>query len=254
MDKSLQISDPEKDLITITDFKITSADTDMEARLRPGALFSFLAHAAYLSADNLGFGYKHLKEHNLFWVLSRLEVHIKRPLIWNETIEVETWPKDIDGLLYIRDFLVRDKEGEIVARAGSSWLAIDSVTKRPKRKDSFDSDIFVYHKDKCGLKDPPKKLRETSGGDVFKLNSTYFDLDLNKHVTSSRYIDWMMDTFSLDFHREHYPKLLSINFVKETLPGSEIKMRREKGSEDEYRFEGENTGLGKISFRGTIVF
>ncbi len=58
MDKSPDVPDREQELITITDFKITSADTDMEARLRPGALFSFLAHSAYLSADNLGFGPK----------------------------------------------------------------------------------------------------------------------------------------------------------------------------------------------------
>jgi len=254
MSESLQTSDPKKHYITITDFMITSADTDMEARLRPGALFSFLAHSAYLSADNLGFGYDQLKVHNLFWVLSRLEVHLARPLMWNEKIYVETWPKDIEGILYIRDYLVRDGCGEIVARAGSSWLAIDSVTKRPKRKDSFNSDIFVYHKGKCALEASPMKLTGTPEGDVFIVKSTYFDLDLNKHVTSSRYIDWMMDTFPLDFHRGHYPKSLSVNFVKETLPGAEIRITRGKSPDSEYLFEGENTGLKKIAFKGKIVF
>jgi len=254
MDKSPDVPDRAQELITITDFKITSADTDMKARLRPGALFSFLAHAAFLSADNLGFGYKHLKEHNLFWVLSRLEIHIKRALMWNEVVEVETWPKDIEGILYIRDFNVTDGQGDIVVQAGTSWLAIDSQTKRPRRKESFDSDLFSRLSNKQALNESPAKLPEINDGDNFGVRSTYFDIDLNKHVTSSRYIDWMMDTFSLDFHKGHYPKLLSLNFVKEILPGSQIGITREKNSEDKYNFQGVNEDTGKISFRGKMIF
>ena len=254
MDKSPDVHDREQELITITDFKITSADTDMEARLRPGALFSFLAHAAYLSADNLGFGYKHLKEHNLYWVLSRLEIQIKRALMWNEVVEVETWPKDIEGILYIRDFNVRDGKGDIVVMAGTSWLAIDSQTKRPRRKESFDSDLFSRLSKKRALSESPPKLSDISDGEHFGVRSTYFDIDLNKHVTSSRYIDWMMDTFSPDFHKDHYPQLLSVNFVKETLPGAQLNISRKKNSDSEYAFEGVNAGLFKTSFRGKIIF
>ncbi len=248
------ITDPNEDLITITDFKITSADTDIEARLRPGALFSFLAHAAYLSADNLGFGYRHLKGHNLFWVLSRLEIHLKRPLMWNEVVEIETWPKDINGILYIRDFIGRDERGDIVVKAGSAWLAIDSETKRPKRKESFSSDIFNRLNDKHALAELPQKLPEISGDDSFEVHSTYFDLDLNKHVTSSRYVDWMMDTFTVDFHKKNYPSLLTVNYVKETMADSDIEIFRKNEGQSDFYFMGRQTESLKTSFRGRIKF
>ncbi len=254
MDKSTHESSPDKELITFTDFKITSADTDMEARLRPGGLFSFLAHAAYLSADNLGFGYKHLKEHNLFWVLSRLEVQIKRPLMWNEVLEVETWPKDIEGILYIRDFNVRDQQGDIVAQAATSWLAIDSRSKRPKRKDSFDSDLFSRLSNKQALSQSPNKLPDVPDGDIFSVLSTYFDIDLNKHVTSSRYIDWMMDTFTIEFHRKNYPSLLTVNYVKETMAGTSIEIVRKREDQNDFYFSGRNSESLKTSFRGRIKF
>jgi len=146
----------EKDLISTLKFKITSAETDMDARLRSGALVNLLIQSATHSADKLGFGYDSLKKHNLFWVFSRLTVNIKRPLMWNEIVEIETWPKDIIGLLYTRDFELRDAAGEIIANATSAWLPIDIKTKRPKRKESFDSDFFTYLKDKHALKDPPE--------------------------------------------------------------------------------------------------
>jgi len=254
MDHSPRIADADKNLITVTDFKITSADTDMEARLRPGALFSFLAHSAYLSADNLGFGYQHLKEHNLFWVLSRLEIHIHRPLLWNEVVEIETWPKDIEGILYIRDFNVRDREGEVVVQAGTSWLAIDRQSHRPRRKESFDSDLFSRLHNKTALSESSAKLPELPEGDCFRVHATYFDIDLNKHVTSSRYIDWMMDTLDIEYHRKHYPDKISVNYVKETMAGKEMDiLRQEKGTGDFY-FTGRHADNQKVSFKGRIQF
>jgi len=244
----------DKDLITILKFRITSAETDMEARLRPGSLVNILIQSAKRSADNLGFGYEGLKKYNLFWVFSRLTIDIVRPVSWNEVVEVETWPKDIIGLLYTRDFLIRDGGGKVVARAASAWLPIDLETKRPKRKESFDSEFFTFLKDKHALKDPPVKLLETQKGEIFKVYSTYFDIDLNKHVTSTRYIDWMMDTFPIDFLLKNYPKALSINYIKETMPEMKLNITKEQNGAGEFLLEGVNSETGKTSFRGKIIF
>ncbi|MCK5221438.1 MAG: hypothetical protein KAR14_07655, partial [Candidatus Aminicenantes bacterium] len=195
-----------------------------------------------------------LKKHNLFWVFSRLTVNITRPLKWNEVVEVETWPKDIVGLLYTRDFIIRDEDGKVVAKAASAWLPIDLETKRPKRKESFDSEFFTFLKEKHALKDPPEKLSGTREGEIFKVNSTYFDLDLNKHVTSTRYIDWMMDTFPIEFLRKNYPKALSINYIKETMPEMTLDITKGQNGPGEFFLEGVNSETGKTSFRGKIVF
>ncbi len=242
------------DLISTLKFKVTSAETDMESRLRPGALINLLIQSATHSADKLGFGFESLKKHNLFWVFSRLTVNITRPLKWNEVVEVETWPKDIVGLLYTRDFIIRDEDGKVVAKAASAWLPIDLETKRPKRKESFDSEFFTFLKEKHALKDPPEKLSGTREGEIFKVNSTYFDLDLNKHVTSTRYIDWMMDTFPIEFLRKNYPKALSINYIKETMPEMTLDITKGQNGPGEFFLEGVNSETGKTSFRGKIVF
>jgi acyl-ACP thioesterase len=68
-------------------------------------------------------------------------------------------------------------------------------------------------------------------GDTFDVQTTYFDIDLNAHVTSSRYIDWMMDTFESSFHKENYPTELSINFLRETKPGHSIRLTRQASDE-----------------------
>jgi len=244
----------EEQLTSYSAFRITSADTDMFARIKAGGLFNLLIQAAIDSAEKLGFGFKNLKEQKLYWVLSRLTVEIYKPLIWNQEAIVETWPKSLDRLLYMRDYLVRDKEQNIVARATSGWLAIDTLTKKPKIIDGIQSEMFVHLHNKHGLKESPEKMSGHASGDCFEMQSKYFDYDLNRHVTSTRYVDWMMDTFPVDFHKHHFPKKISINFMKETLPGDTLTIIRGSDSGNLYNFEGTNQTHNTIAFRGKIEF
>jgi len=244
----------ENDLVCSTIFKVTSTETDMEARLRPGALINYLIQSAINSADQLGFGFSGLQQQQLFWVLSRMTVEIYEPVKWYDEIMVDTWPKDIEKIIYLRDFFVKRKSGEIIAKATSGWLAIDVKTKRPKIVDGLYTGIFKHLRDKHALNEPPEKLPQLKEGDEFRINTTYFDIDLNKHVTSSRYIDWMMDTFPVTFHKDNYPKKLSINYLKETMQGEVIKLSRSQQSIKNYNFEGSHLNTSTVSFRGKIGF
>ncbi len=244
----------ENNLVCRTNFKVTSADTDMEARLRPGALINYLIQSAINSADQLGFGFSGLQQQQLFWVLSRMTVEIYEPVKWYDEIIVDTWPKDIEKIIYLRDFLVKRKSGEIIAKATSGWLAIDVNTKRPKIVDGLYTGIFKHLKDKHALNEPPEKLSQQKAGEEFIINTTYFDIDLNKHVTSSRYIDWMMDTFPVDFHKNNYPWKISINYIKETMPGEKILLLRTQPNEKDFLFEGFHSSSSNSAYRGKLEF
>jgi len=249
------MSSPAKeDLILSTGFSVTSADTDMFRRLRPGGLVNFLIQAAIQSADSLGFGFGGLRKQHLIWVLSRLTLDVYRPPEWYESLEVETWAKDVEKLIYLRDFIVRDGKKQEVARATSGWLAIDLQTRRPKKLEGVEAEIFEQLRDRHGLERSPLKLTGTRDGQLFEIQPAYFDFDLNRHVTSTRYIDWMMDTFSVDFHEKHYPGHLSVNYMKETRPGETLRIYRDQEGEGSYLFEGINDHAGKPSFRGRVDF
>ena len=67
-----------KNLVLTTNYSVTSADTDMYSRLRPGALVNFLIQSAIESADQMGYGFGGLKKQQLFWVLSRLTLEDRK--------------------------------------------------------------------------------------------------------------------------------------------------------------------------------
>jgi len=244
----------EKNSVSISVFDITTADSDIQARLRLGGLVNLLIQAAINSADSLGFGFEGLHRQQLFWVLSRLTVEIYHPLKWYDKAFVETWPKDVEGLLYLRDFMVRNQEGEVVAKCTSGWLAIDMQTKRPKLVDEKYSHIFNRMKDKHALEYKPEKLFPVETGESFAVKTTWFDLDVNKHVTSTRYIDWMMDALPVQILNNHYPLKLSINYMKETMLGDTIKITCKAGEAHRFIFEGRNAINHTVTFRGSISF
>ena len=118
-------------------FPVTSADTDMFGRLRISSLVNMFIQSAITSADQLGFGYRDLQKANLFWVLSRLTVEISNTLHWTDEAETETWPKNIDRFIYIRDFIVRNASKTAGATATSGWLVVNQESIRPAKIELF---------------------------------------------------------------------------------------------------------------------
>lgn len=243
-----------ENIINTTKFNVTSADIDMFSRIKMGSLVNFLIQSAINSADELGFGFAGLKKHRLFWVLSRLTVEIYKPISWNKTIVVETWPKDIERIFYLRDFVVKTQVGETIANATSAWLAIDVENKRPKTIDSKQTEAFSKLKNKHALNYQPEKLVTKAEKQKLIKNTNYFDIDLNKHVTSTRYIDWIMDTFSKEFHEKNYPKKLSVNYLKETMLGQSIAINKQNNENNEFLIDGVNLQNQKTVFKAKINF
>jgi medium-chain acyl-[acyl-carrier-protein] hydrolase len=240
-------------LVFNTIHKLSTADVDIEARLRPGTLADKLIQAAVGSAESIGMGYTDLQGQELFWVLYRLTVEIARPLMLNETIRVETWPKDLDGLNYLRDFLVFDEAGDIIVRSTSGWLAVNRLTKRPSTVAVEQIEKLTSLKDRHALPATPDKLAFSLQGDHSLIRPTWFDFDINRHVTSSRYIDWMIDALPMDHLRQNYPSRLSINYLKEVKPGEDLRLTRVHDG-PVCRFEGIKEINGNTAFRGTLLF
>ncbi|WP_439184714.1 acyl-[acyl-carrier-protein] thioesterase [Carboxylicivirga taeanensis] len=238
---------------SITQYTITSADTDMFSRLKVSALVNYLIQSAISSAEQLGFGFADLKDEHLFWVLNRLTIEIVRPVMWSEQVEVETWPKNVERIFYIRDFIVRDAQKQVVAKASSAWLAIDLKSKRPGTFNKEKMEVFTRLKDVHALSHSPEKLAAIPNCTSQLIAPSYFDIDLNKHVTSTRYIDWMMDQLSVDFHQSHYPQQLSVNYLKETMLGDTIALNHQQTNTIN-SFEGYNRTQDKVAFRGKITF
>jgi acyl-ACP thioesterase len=196
--------------------RIHSYDVDFAKRATPVALCRAFLEAAWNHAEKLGFGYAELASQNKLWVLARLLVQIDVYPLWGEIVELTTWPRGISGAFALRDFEICATGGRRLAAGASSWLVLDCETHRPQRIDKLILRIPSPRNDSVVGRDPKKLGSIENGGVAFATAVLYSDIDVNRHVNSARYIGWLLDAYSWEFHQCHTLKTLELNYVGES--------------------------------------
>jgi acyl-ACP thioesterase len=239
-------------LLLKTKYKITSDQSDMFGRIRLGSFVNLFIKSAIASSSKYGFGFDVLSKMNMTWMLGRLSAEIYKPVYWDDEIEIETWPKTVNGLLYIRDFVAKNSKDEIVSQGTTGWLAIDLAKKRIKSIDFIDDTYRMPYK--SALDYMPLKIKNYDVDDFYKIKAYFYDIDLNQHVTAIRYLDWMMDTFEIDFHKNNYPVAVHINYINEIKLGEIINLGKKEINNNEYFFVAKNQTTSKEAFKAILKF
>lgn len=213
--------------VWVDEYKIHSFDVDMKGRATLPALCRFMQESAGKHAQHLGVGLSRLREKNLIWVLSRQLTKMTEYPLLGETITIHTWPTAKDRLFSYRDFTILNDSGAIIGEATTVWFAVDLTSRKPQRADSY-FHIELPKDIACVFPEKLKKLPGNSVRDFTKsLQVSYSDLDMNNHVNNVRYIDWILDSLSLDFLTNHTMKEFEINYLSEALYSDHISIGHE---------------------------
>lgn len=202
------------------EFEIRSFDVDPACQARVPVFCKFMQEAAYFHAEYLGLGHTQLSPMNMAWVLSRMRLEMKRQPKWGETITLRTWPSGRDRLFYYRDFEFKDGNGEVILLAGTAWFVID-YDKRER--------VIPPWWDGSGLPVGPKvfeakltRLKSCGYGGSAAVPVNYGDLDQNGHVSNIRYIEWVLNSLTPEFHHQHVIQSLEVNYVAEAVYGHSV--------------------------------
>ena len=189
-------------------------------------------------------------------MLSRLHLKIYLLPFWNEKIVIRTWPKGIHRVFYQRDFEVVTANKEPVAQGTSEWLIIDLKAKRPRLYQAnhhiFNPE-FVKHAIETQI---PVLETPALTGEDFQRKVRYSDIDLNEHLTTTRYINWMFDTFDLRFLTASQCKEVVLNFIHEIPFATKVQVLRYSVEEKQngYLFEFADPEQNHVFFRGRLAF
>jgi acyl-ACP thioesterase len=239
------------------DYHVDYGDSDYYKNLKLSSLFNFLQDIASLHSENLGIGINHiLKKFNVAWVMIRILVDIDRIPCWNEDIIIETWPLEPKKFEFERDFIVKDRQGNVLARAISSWVILD-IDKREIRKSELISREYPAFETKRAIDRRMEKLKP-SGGELLQVYSRkigYSDIDINGHLNNSKYIDYITDCFSLEAHGQYTVKSLQVSYINEAIAGETIILKKdiselESGS---VYVEGTDATGDKVYFKASIA-
>ena len=231
-------------------------DMDFRRQLKLSSLFVYLQDMATEHAYNIGVGRDALQtKYGIIWVLNRAKVEVIRYPKYKEEIIIETWPEQPEKVQFNRSFLVYDKTGQIIARAFSQWVVIDFSTRRLRRSSIIEEEFPKVDRERA-IDSTQDKMKPMGNLNLsYKKTVGYSDIDINEHLNNAKYIDYIMDCFSLENHKKYNIKSIEIDYMHEALPGEIIQLYTDTaGVKDDFIYiEGINENTSSTIFKAQIV-
>jgi acyl-ACP thioesterase len=200
---------------------VRSSDATRHGTVSLPALCVYLQEAAGHHAAALGVSMQDLRADDQAWVLSHLHLDLDRPPHWQDTVTVKTWPSGLDGLHTTREFVL-SVDDELIGRATSQWFVIDTERRCPARPPRSIRDLEWPERPPAlphNFEDVPGPERVTH---EHSTTARYFDLDLNAHVNSMRYLRWALTTLPDAMLAAHQCTGLALQFRAEATLGTPI--------------------------------
>ncbi len=209
-------------------FLVSSTDTDAVYECRPSALFIFLQKAITEHAQQVGCSRDDmLSKYNSYWMVLRIWVKLRRPIIWGETLTVKVTVRRPSGTRIYRDCDLYIG-GEPVGEATTVWVLANRKTKRPIRLESLPE---FPPEDPPGAKDITlSRIVFPEGMALHDHRKLYYsDTDINGHINNTKYVDLASDAAELNLRPQGvFMEEILISYVDECFAGEELQLFRGK--------------------------
>ncbi|MCM1110843.1 MAG: thioesterase [Clostridium sp.] len=202
-------------------------------------------------ANRIHVGYSDLQSIGALWVLSRITIKIDRMPRIEENYSLLTWVESFSRIFSERNFVILDGSGRPVGYARTLWVGINLETRRPADLSQLVVGRDLTSPRECPFEAQPKLREFTEATDIEHYRFVPTDIDFNRHVNSTRYIELILNQWSLDFFDRHSISEFDIAYKSEAHYGDRaaIKMIRDERAA-QIQIDGE-TGcycLSKIRF------
>lgn len=197
-------------------FNIESIDVDEFGTLKLSALFKYIQLVAGDAIESAGIGQNTLMREGLLWVLTRIQIKVKKWPKWQDKITIKTYPNDNIKFIYPRHFIIYNNNEEII-RIVSTWSLINKKDRKIAIYDlhSFKDFIIEKHDDEMAL--PTKLILKNEPSYCYSNTVRYTDCDINKHLNNTRYIDFILNVKKSKFYKEYFITDFQIQYEHELL-------------------------------------
>lgn len=206
-------------------------DCDIKGDFRPYAFLSHTQEIAGEHANILGFGYNDLIKENHVWVLSRIMVRYLTHPGWCDRLTLKTWHKGMLSLFGLRDFVMYDESGQRAIVATSSWLIMNTQTRKIDRSTVFSSAAYMEstNRDNNAIEEPCGRIKRIPEMEYVRTHTVLCsDIDFLGHTNNAKYIEWITDSLGLQFLKEHRIAEFQVNFNAETRFGDKIDIYKKE--------------------------
>lgn len=174
-----------------------------------------LLETATLHSTALKAGPRELQSMGLAWVLSRLTMEMSSYPGMDSTFTIETWVESINRHFTERCFRIIDNQGNTLGNVRTVWVAIDIAGRHA----ADITELMSHVTPTPGLCPVKRQLKIPSVTDpdlVRRHRFNYCDIDFNRHVNSTRYIETILNDRGVEFFDNHTITRFEIAYMNET--------------------------------------
>lgn len=233
-------------LIYEKQYTILMRDCDMFRRLKPSAILAMFQDCSEALTEGWGVGLDAMLEIGVIWVAARAECSVTRLPLHGETVLIRGWAaRNRLGLFPFR-YEIRDEADCELIRGCSMWVLSDLTTHS-----MFSGNIPRIQLPTPEPKDAPLPrlalIRPPASPQRTERAVRFSEVDINGHLTNTRYFDWICDLVSPDFHRDHPITGLAVDYRAETFPEETIPLDWEL-TENDLRCESPGRFRASLTF------
>lgn len=233
-------------------FRVLSSYTDCFQNMKLSVLLRMLQESAIEGTENAGVTREYTLDKGLLWVVSSLHFIMQRPIRYDETITITSWPGEMRHVFFPRHFTMEDKDHNVIMQGIELWLLMDAEKRTMVNPKAWNISIpGIVKGNELSFPSAPKRLE---GNPVTLTHEvSYSELDLNGHVNNSVYMNWIDDMLGKQFHETHFVSEITAAFHQEVHDG-EIITLEETQQDDDYAFLGtaEKGKFFQASLHGSI--
>ena len=209
----------EKLQVTVQPFEV-----DFRGKMTMSLIVNNLLNVAGTHANRRGFGISRLNEEGHTWVLSRLALELKEFPKTDDKIVFETWVESLMRTFTLRNFSIKKEDGSVIGYARTIWAMIDTTTRKPLNLVGIGIEPYLTN-----IECPIEKAGKIAVPDEYEESSftvKYSDVDINQHLNSAKYVEHILDVFTLLKFRERNIQRFEIEFIDECFFDETIKIHK----------------------------
>lgn len=176
-------------------FRIRYSECDAYHQFNGANYIRLMLETAFDASANVGYSFEKYQEIGCHWIIRMTNIEFISPLYYGDIVYVRTWVEDFQRVRSLRRYeFRRPGTNELIARAVTDWVFLDSQSGMPK---SIPTDIIAAY-----LPDGEVQLPRTSRhfppstpppDGVFKMvrQVEWRDLDIGQHVNNAVYLTFL---------------------------------------------------------------
>ena len=205
-------------------YEIHYYEVNSKMKCKFSSIIDFIEDVGTQQSEHLGGGIEYCAKNNCGWVFYKYDIKMHRYPMFGETISITTQPVGFKKFYGLREYMIRDEEGNLIGEGLALFFLINIEKRRPMRIQDEQCDMYGVDGDAdCDISmDKIEKCDEEQFHKQFDIR--YSDIDSNNHVNNVKYVEWAIEAVPIDIVNNYALKRIKVVFEKECIYGDKVSV------------------------------